>query len=107
MHAMASEVELRNLRIAGLDGDAAAHKAVLGKLSGRLRAYFKGHLARIGWGPMEAEDPVQELLIAVHVHRDSALASCQLSDNPARKNCSSPFRWNQNGTVPLDVVRHS
>ena len=71
MDVRSSEAELRELMVAGLDGDAAAHKALLGKLSGRLRAYFKGHLARIGRGPVEAEDLVQEVLIAVHVHRDT------------------------------------
>lgn len=55
--------------VAGLDGDAIAYKALLAKLSSRLRAYFRGHLARSGRGPVEAEDLVQEVLIAVHVHR--------------------------------------
>lgn len=69
MDVRAVEAEFRHLMVAGLDGDSAAYQALLGKLSGRLRAYFKGHVARIGRGPEEAEDLVQEVLIAVHVHR--------------------------------------
>ncbi|MEI4908063.1 sigma factor, partial [Klebsiella pneumoniae] len=34
-----------------------------------LRAYFKGQLARIGRGPSDAEDLVQETLIALHTRR--------------------------------------
>ena len=36
---------------------------------GYLRAYFKGQLARVGRGPADAEDLVQETLIAVHTKR--------------------------------------
>ncbi len=53
----------------GLEGDASAHKELLSKLSGHLRGYFKGRLARIGRGPVDAEDLVQEVLIAIHTHR--------------------------------------
>src|SRR5882762_3060001 len=63
------ETELRGLMIAGLAGDAAAHRALLERLSGQLRAYFKGQLNRIGRGPVEAEDLVQEVLIAIHTRR--------------------------------------
>jgi DNA-directed RNA polymerase specialized sigma24 family protein len=55
--------------IAGLDGDAAAHRALLERLSGQLRGYFKGQLSRISRGPVEAEDLVQEALIAIHTRR--------------------------------------
>jgi RNA polymerase sigma-70 factor (ECF subfamily) len=68
MDVRSNEAELRDLMVAGLDGDAAAHKALLAKLSGHLRAYFKRHLARIN-RDSEAEDLVQEVLIAVHTHR--------------------------------------
>jgi len=34
-----------------------------------LRAYFKGRLARIGRGATEAEDLVQEALLAIHIQR--------------------------------------
>jgi RNA polymerase sigma-70 factor (ECF subfamily) len=38
-------------------------------LSIHLRAYFKGQLARIGKTPMDAEDLLQETLIALHTRR--------------------------------------
>jgi RNA polymerase sigma-70 factor (ECF subfamily) len=65
----AEEVELRALMLAGLDGDAPAHVALLKRLSTRLRAYFKNQLRRIGRGPVEAEDLTQETLIAIHTRR--------------------------------------
>ena len=51
-----------------LDGHAASHRALLGHLSGRLRAYYRGKLARIGRGAIEAEDLVQEAILAIHLH---------------------------------------
>lgn len=65
----ANEVELRALMAAGLNGDAAAHRAVLDRLSSRLRAYFKGRLTRIGRSETEAEDLVQDALMAIHLRR--------------------------------------
>lgn len=69
MNVASIEPQLRALMVAGLDGDAAAHKALLEKLSGHLRAFFKGQLARAGRGSIEAEDLVQETLIALHTRR--------------------------------------
>ena len=69
MNIRSDEPELRNLMLAGLNGDAAAHKALLTRLSANLRAYFKTHLARIGKSPADAEDLVQETLIALHTRR--------------------------------------
>src|SRR5712672_4337033 len=69
MNIRSDEQELRSLMLAGLDGDATAHKALLTRLSANLRAYFKSHLARIGKGPADAEDLVQETLIALHTRR--------------------------------------
>jgi RNA polymerase sigma-70 factor (ECF subfamily) len=63
------EIELKSLMLAGLDGDAAAHRALLNRLSHRLRAYYKGKLARRGKGAAEAEDLVQEAILAVHLKR--------------------------------------
>lgn len=54
---------------ASLAGDAAAHRTLLERLSGRLRAYYKGRLARIGRDATEAEDLVQDALIAIHTGR--------------------------------------
>ncbi|MEW6449107.1 MAG: sigma-70 family RNA polymerase sigma factor [Pseudomonadota bacterium] len=63
------EPDLKELMVAGLDGDAAAHRALLERLSLRLRGYYKGHLTRAGRSATEAEDLVQEALLAIHIHR--------------------------------------
>ena len=63
------EIELKALMLASLDGDAAAHRALLERLSSRLRAYYKGKLASVGRGAAEAEDLVQEAVLAVHFKR--------------------------------------
>ncbi len=63
------EAALRALMMAGLDGDSAAHRTFLDRLSRHLRAYFKRRLARIGRSAAEVEDLVQEALIAVHMQR--------------------------------------
>jgi RNA polymerase sigma-70 factor (ECF subfamily) len=55
--------------LAGLDGDEGSHKALLKKLSAYLRAYFKRQLLRTSRGPEDAEDLVQETLIALHTRR--------------------------------------
>ena len=65
----AKEASLRTLMIAGLNGDTAAYRALLSGLSGHLRAYYRGKLVRAGRGTEEAEDLVQEALIAVHTRR--------------------------------------
>lgn len=54
---------------AGLGGDAAAYRAVLSQLSAVLRAYYKGRLARIGRSATEAEDLMQDALMAIHTRR--------------------------------------
>ena len=63
------EADLKPLMIAGLDGDAKAYRELLEKLSDQLRAYFKGQLIRINRGSIEAEDLVQEVLMAIHTRR--------------------------------------
>ena len=63
------ERELRSLMTASLDGDAGAYRRLLEQLTSHLRAYYKHRFARIGHGPTEAEDLLQEALIAVHTHR--------------------------------------
>jgi RNA polymerase sigma-70 factor (ECF subfamily) len=65
----ATEAELKELMVAGLGGDAAAHQVLLTQLSARLRAYYKGRLARAGQAASEVEDLVQEALMAVHTRR--------------------------------------
>lgn len=63
------EAALRALMIAGLTGDAAAHRALLSALSGHLRAYYRSRLVRAGRGAEETEDLVQEALMAIHTRR--------------------------------------
>ena len=66
---MTGEPELKALMLKSLDGDAASYRTLLDLLSRRLRAYYKGKLARTGHGAVEAEDLVQEALLAVHLKR--------------------------------------
>ncbi len=65
----ANEAELRALMKASLGGDAAAYRTLLSRLSANLRAYYKGKLARIGRSATEAEDLMQEALMAIHTRR--------------------------------------
>ena len=62
------ERQLRAWMIASLDGDGAAHRRLLGALSGYLRGYFA---RRLGAGAADIEDLVQETLLAVHLKRSS------------------------------------
>ena len=56
---------------ASLDGDGSAYHALLKRLTGHLRAYYRHRFALIGHGPTEAEDLLQEALIAIHTHRNT------------------------------------
>jgi RNA polymerase sigma-70 factor (ECF subfamily) len=67
--AHSREGELQALMSAGLDGDAAAYHQLLERLTCHLRGYYRHRFARIGHGPTEAEDLLQETLIAFHTHR--------------------------------------
>lgn len=58
--------------LTGLGGDARAHRAFLEGVSQLLRGYYRRRLAA---NPAEAEDLVQETLIAIHTRRDSYDAS--------------------------------
>jgi RNA polymerase sigma factor (sigma-70 family) len=65
----ANEAQLRALMRASIAGDAAAHRVLLSRLSAHLRAYYKGRLVRIGRSATEAEDLMQEALMAIHTRR--------------------------------------
>ncbi|PZO48341.1 MAG: RNA polymerase subunit sigma, partial [Alphaproteobacteria bacterium] len=52
----------------GLAGDDAAHRAFLTEAAGLLRAFFRN---RLRGAPEDAEDLVQETLVALHTRRDS------------------------------------
>lgn len=64
----AAEDRLRSLMIQGLDGDAASHTRLLRELSVLLRRFYSH---RFGGDAADAEDLVQETLIAVHSRRES------------------------------------
>lgn len=63
------EEELRSLMIASQRGDQDSHRGLLNRLSGYLRAYFRSRLPRAGRTAEEAEDLVQETLLAIHTRR--------------------------------------
>lgn len=63
------EIELKALMLASLDGDGASHRALLDRLSRRLRAYFKAKLVAVARGTTDAEDLVQEAILAIHLKR--------------------------------------
>ena len=71
MDAQAREPQLRALMLASLEGDAAAHVALLRALAPRLRAYFSSRLQRSGGVPADAEDLVQETLMTIHTRRNT------------------------------------
>jgi RNA polymerase sigma-70 factor (ECF subfamily) len=62
------EQQLRGWMIASLDGDADAHRRLLGALAGYFRGYF---VRRLGRDAADLEDLVQETLLAIHVKRSS------------------------------------
>lgn len=66
---IASEIELKALMKAGLGGDATGYRMLLDRLSRHLRAYYRGKLVRIGRSQTEAEDLVQDTLMAIHTRR--------------------------------------
>ncbi len=63
-----AEPALRALMLEGLGGDARAYARLLAELTGRLRAYFT---RRLGDAADDAEDLVQDTLIAMHRRRES------------------------------------
>jgi len=62
------EVGLRALLLLALAGDNAAYAAFLGHVGGRLRSYYRRRVAAF---PDDAEDLVQEAMLAIHNQRHS------------------------------------
>jgi RNA polymerase sigma-70 factor (ECF subfamily) len=60
------ESRLKNLMLLSLAGDGAAYRELLLELSVHLRAYYR---KRLGWGSTDAEDLVQETLMAIDARR--------------------------------------
>lgn len=67
--------EWRALMRAGLAGDEAAYGRLLRELAPFLRMIARSGLARAGRSTAEAEDIVQEVLIAIHTKRTSWIAT--------------------------------
>lgn len=65
---MADETQLRAYLLAGLRGDEAAHRAFLSAAASLLRAFFRN---RLRGQNEDAEDLVQETLVALHTRRDT------------------------------------
>jgi RNA polymerase sigma factor (sigma-70 family) len=64
------ETRLRPVFLAALAGDAAAYRLFLDAIGVRLRGYLRQMLARTGRdAPSEAEDVLQEALLALHLSR--------------------------------------
>lgn len=56
--------------LAALEGDRAAYRSFLDNISGRLRIYLRQQLRQSGrTDPGEAEDVLQETLLAIHLSR--------------------------------------
>lgn len=62
------ESQLKALMLRGLDGDEAAWRALLTDLAAHLRPFFR---RRLFDGESDAEDLVQETLIAIHGKRET------------------------------------
>lgn len=69
MQMLANEAELKQLMVGGLGGDERSYRMLLEQLSRYLRGYFRVKLTRAGYGPAEAEDLLQEVLMAIHTRR--------------------------------------
>jgi RNA polymerase sigma-70 factor (ECF subfamily) len=63
-----AESRLKSLMLLSLSGDGTAYRELLILLSERLRAYYR---RRLGEGSSDAEDLVQETLMAIHTRRAS------------------------------------
>jgi len=56
---------------AALQGDSASYRALLASLTPVLRGLMRRNCARIGLDAGEAEDVVQEVLLAIHLKRNT------------------------------------
>lgn len=106
------ETQLRPLFLAALAGDTAAYRVFLDTISLRLRGYLRQMLARAGrTEASEAEDVLQETLLALHLARHTydaaspvtawahAIARYKLVDHLRRSGRHA-------GALPLDDEAH-
>jgi RNA polymerase sigma-70 factor, ECF subfamily len=97
-----AETRLKALMLAALDGDATSYRALLAQLTPHLRAFFMRRLA----SGADAEDLVQETLIAIHTKRatyDPALPFTAWLHAIARYKLIDHFRRSKvRRTLPLE-----
>ncbi len=100
---IAEESRYRGWMIAAQAGDSAAYTALLTALGGHLRAYYARRV-----GPADAEDLVQETLIAMHTRRatyDTAQPFTAWVYGIARYKLIDEYRRSKRrASVPLDGV---
>ncbi len=98
------EARLKALMVAAMDGDAAAYHALLAALTPHLRTYYARRLPRSA----DAEDLVQETLIAIHTKRatyDTAQPFTVWLHAIARYKLIDHFRRSGiRRTLPLEVA---
>lgn len=63
------EQQLKDLFERGLDGDQIAYRSFLRTIGGVLRKYVQRQLYRLKRSEVDAEDIVQEVLLAIHAKR--------------------------------------
>ena len=100
-----TEDQLRAWMLAGLAGDARAYRQLLEALTMALRGYFTRRA-----GPAQAEDLVQETLIAIHTKRatyDPAMPLTAWVYGIARYKLIDEFRRaKRRAQVPLEEAEH-
>lgn len=107
----AVEEEWAVLMRAAMAGDEAAYRSFLEAVTPSLRAAARRNLSRFGLGPSEAEDVVQDTLLAIHLKRQtwdqdrpigpwiSAIARNKFIDLMRRRG--------RNAQVPIEDVAES
>jgi len=102
------EVDWADLMRAANAGDGAAYQRLLGQLAPALRASARRGLARAGRPVNDAEDVVQETLLAIHLKRHTWDATAPIGPWIAaiarNKLVDALRRQNRHVAVPIDDV---
>jgi RNA polymerase sigma-70 factor (ECF subfamily) len=102
------EIDWAELMRAANAGDGAAYQRLLGALAPVLRANARRGLARAGRPAADAEDVVQETLLAIHLKRHTWDASAPIGPWIAaiarNKLIDALRRQNRHVAVPIDDV---